>query len=89
VYPVLWAGAVSLYGVSNLKALVKAMHNFESHYVQQLVLKDGLTMDEVEAIYKAEVHTITQTKSEQRSCFYRVTRIRWCQRARQRIWKRS
>lgn len=31
VYPDLWAGAVSLYGVSNLKALVKAMHKFESH----------------------------------------------------------
>ena len=64
VYPNLWAGAISLYGVSNLKTLVGAMHKFESQYVQQLVLKDGQAVDDVEAVYTS------------RSACYNVDKIR-------------
>lgn len=52
VHPDLWAGGISLYGVSNLKALADIMHKFESQYVQQLVLKDG-QVDDAESIYRA------------------------------------
>lgn len=49
--PEIWTAGVSLYGVGNLKGLVEKMHKFESQYIQQLVLKDGLTEEEQDAVY--------------------------------------
>lgn len=37
VYPDVWAGGVSLYGISDVKALVQDTHKFESRYADRLL----------------------------------------------------
>ncbi|KAF2094208.1 putative dipeptidyl peptidase IV [Rhizodiscina lignyota] len=52
-HPDVWAGGVSLYGVSDLKGLITGTHKFESHFVQELVLQKDMTEEEQEQVYKA------------------------------------
>lgn len=52
VYPDIWAGGVSLYGISGLKALGEDTHKFESHYLFALVFDDGASEEEKERIYE-------------------------------------
>lgn len=52
IYPDLWAGGISLYGISNLQGFAETTHKFESHYLFGLVLQKGMTPTEVEAVYK-------------------------------------
>ncbi|MCJ1251817.1 hypothetical protein MMC30_009055 [Trapelia coarctata] len=40
VYPSLWASGVSLYGISDVKALVRDTHKFESRYADRLLFGD-------------------------------------------------
>ena len=51
VYPNIWAGGVSLYGISGLKALTQDTHKFESHYAFKLILEDGMSQEEQEKVY--------------------------------------
>lgn len=53
MYPDLWAGGVSLYGISNLQGFVETTHKFESHYLFGLVLQKGMTVEGKEAVYKS------------------------------------
>lgn len=52
VYPDIWAGGVSLYGISRLKALTEDTHKFESHYLFALIYDDGTSEEEKEKIYQ-------------------------------------
>ncbi|KAI9817845.1 MAG: hypothetical protein M1827_000964 [Pycnora praestabilis] len=52
VYPEIWAGGVSLYGISSLKALVEDTHKFESQYLFKLLFEPGTSDDEKEKIYR-------------------------------------
>lgn len=49
-HPKIWAGGISLFGISSLKALLKDMHKFESHLLDRLLFKDGTSADEKEQI---------------------------------------
>jgi dipeptidyl aminopeptidase/acylaminoacyl peptidase len=56
MYPNIWAGGVSKFGVSDVKALAEDTHKFESHYLYKLLFKngvDGLTEEGKEIVYKA------------------------------------
>jgi dipeptidyl aminopeptidase/acylaminoacyl peptidase len=63
-YPDIWAGGISLYGISKLQEFVELTHKFESHYVQGLVLKKGVSKEEQEAVYRS------------RSAFYHADKIK-------------
>lgn len=52
VYPDLWAGGVSLYGISGLKALTEDTHKFESQYLFALIFEDDASEEDKEAIYR-------------------------------------
>jgi dipeptidyl aminopeptidase/acylaminoacyl peptidase len=51
VYPDLWAGGVSLFGVGNMKALAAMTHKFEAHYLFDLMFPQGTPEKEQEKIY--------------------------------------
>ncbi|KAL3426363.1 prolyl oligopeptidase [Phlyctema vagabunda] len=54
MYPNTWAGGVSEFGVSDVKALAADTHKFESHYLFKLLFKngkDGLDDAEIERVY--------------------------------------
>ena len=57
VYPDTFAGGVSLYGISDLKALTQDTHKFESHYVDRLLF--GANAD----LSDEEKKTIIQARS--------------------------
>jgi len=52
VYPDVWAGGVSLYGISDCKALIEETHKFESRYIGNLLCDDKLSTEEKEKIYR-------------------------------------
>lgn len=52
VYPDIWAGGVSLYGISGLKAFTEDTHKFESHYLFALTFDVGTSEEEKEKIYR-------------------------------------
>ncbi len=52
VYPDVWAGGVSLYGISDCKALIEETHKFESRYIGNLLCDDNLSTEEKEKIYR-------------------------------------
>ena len=52
VYPEVWTGGVSLYGISDCKALIQDTHKFESRYIGKLLCPDNLSEDEKEKIYR-------------------------------------
>ncbi|KAJ5713391.1 alpha/beta-hydrolase [Penicillium malachiteum] len=45
-FPSLWAGAVSISGISDVEALVKDTHKFESHYPLRLIFGEHVPDDE-------------------------------------------
>lgn len=45
-YPDVYAGGVSIYGVSSIEGLMSGMHKYESEYCQQLVFKPGISKEE-------------------------------------------
>ena len=49
-YPKVWAGGVSYYGISGLKALIDDTHKFESRYIDSLLWKEGTSGEEKNAI---------------------------------------
>ena len=49
-YPQIWAGGISLYGISSLKALMEDTHKYESHYMDRLLFKDDTSAQERERI---------------------------------------
>ncbi|PWY85999.1 alpha/beta-hydrolase [Aspergillus heteromorphus CBS 117.55] len=46
VTPSLWAGAISISGISDVEALVAGTHKFESHYAFRLLFGDDVPKDE-------------------------------------------
>ena len=52
LYPSTWAGGISLYGISDLKALVNTMHKFERYYIQRLLFGESMSSEEQAIIYK-------------------------------------
>ncbi|RDW63957.1 putative dipeptidyl peptidase IV [Coleophoma crateriformis] len=55
IYPDLWAGGVSEYGVSDVAALARDTHKFESHYLFKLLFENGtagISEEEIERVYR-------------------------------------
>ncbi|MCJ1393624.1 hypothetical protein MMC18_006499 [Xylographa bjoerkii] len=52
VYPDIWAGGVSLYGISNLKMLAQHTHKFESRYLDGLLFEVGDGVAEKERVFQ-------------------------------------
>jgi len=52
-YPSIWAGGISLYGISDLQGFVEITHKFESQYLVGLVLGEGLSKEDEEAVYRS------------------------------------
>ena len=49
-HPKIWAGGISTYGISSLKALLEDTHKYESHYMDALLFKDATSVEEQEQI---------------------------------------
>lgn len=49
-HPQIWAGGISSYGISSLEALIEDTHKYESHYMDRLLFKDGMSTQEKELI---------------------------------------
>lgn len=65
MYPDIWAGGISLCGISSLKQFAEITHKFESHYIVGLVLGKEKWSDEArDALYR------------ERSALYHVDRIK-------------
>lgn len=47
-FPHIWAGGISLYGISGLEALAKTTHKFEAHYMDYLLFGGANNVDERE-----------------------------------------
>lgn len=52
VYPDIWAGGVSEYGISDMSMLEKVTHKFESHYIRGLLLRKEAGEVEREIVYR-------------------------------------
>ncbi|PYI04087.1 alpha/beta-hydrolase [Aspergillus sclerotiicarbonarius CBS 121057] len=54
-FPDLWAGAISISGISDVEALVADTHKFESHYAFRLLFDDKVptTEEEKRTVYRA------------------------------------
>ena len=50
LYPSIWASGVSLYGISDVKAIVRDTHKFESRYADRLLFSDEIPSDEQKEI---------------------------------------
>lgn len=65
MYPDIWAGGISLCGISSLKGFAEITHKFESHYIIGLVLgKEKWTDEARDALYR------------KRSALYHVDKIK-------------
>ena len=51
-YPDVWAGGVSLHGISGLKALAEDTHKFESRYGDRLLFEDDMNAQEREQVMR-------------------------------------
>jgi hypothetical protein len=49
-FPTVFAGALSLYGISHLKSLIKKTHEFEFYYAERLLFEPGTFEEERAAI---------------------------------------
>lgn len=52
VYPDMWAGGVSLYGIADMKTMTETTHKFESHYLDGLLFRKGASEAEKENVLK-------------------------------------
>lgn len=62
MYPNIWAGGLTHYGIGDLKSLADMMHKFESHYTHQCLFKKDITAQEQADVYRARspVHNAGQ-----------------------------
>ena len=52
VYPKIWAGGVSHYGISGLKAPASDTHKFQSHYCDRLLFTEGMSAEDREKVLR-------------------------------------
>jgi len=52
VYPEMWAGYASQYGISDMQTLETVAQRFESHYIGGLLLKKGVGEEEKERVHE-------------------------------------
>lgn len=49
-HPKIWAGGISIYGISSLKALLEDTHKYEKHYMDALLFNDATSPEQQEQI---------------------------------------
>ncbi|EXJ77107.1 hypothetical protein A1O3_10265 [Capronia epimyces CBS 606.96] len=67
MYADLWAGGVSLYGISDLLGFAEITHKFESHYVLGLVFGSGGESNASEVSIASETSETSQTTASETS----------------------